>query len=326
MNSDNILEKAREVFDIEVEALLQVKDQLDNEFTRLVQECVRVLDSGGKIVLSGVGKSGHIGKKLAATLASTGSPAVFMHPVEALHGDLGILQKTDILLALSYSGETDELLAIIPSAKRFGVPVVAITGGTDSGLAELSDITVKMTVSKEACPFNLAPTATAVALLALGDALAIVLLKVRGFTKEDYGRFHPGGSIGRAVTMRVSDVMRSGDRLAVVGEETTVKETLLAMTKARCGSAIIADSEQKLAGIFTDGDFRRHAEEDLSVLSKKVSEVMTANPASLKADMLAVEIMKMIETRRIDDIVVLDSEDKVVGLVDIQDLPGLKLM
>jgi arabinose-5-phosphate isomerase len=226
-----------------------------------VETTIRILDKGGKIVLSGVGKSGHIGKKIAATLASTGSPSVFMHPVEALHGDLGILQKNDILIALSYSGETDELLSIMPSAKRLGIPVVAITGFEDSQLAECSDIFIRMTVSKEACPFNLAPTTTAVSLLAVGDALAIVLLEERGFTKEDYGRLHPGGAIGRAVTMRVSDIMRKGNGIAKVIPGLSVKECLYSMTKARSGSAVVTDENDLLLGIFTDGDFRRHAEE-----------------------------------------------------------------
>jgi arabinose-5-phosphate isomerase len=287
---------------------------------------MEVLDNGGKIVLSGVGKSGHIGKKIAATLASTGSPAVFMHPVEALHGDLGILQKKDILIALSYSGETDELVAILPPAKLLGVPIVAITGFEDSNVARHCDITIRMKVDKEACPFNLAPTTTAISLLALGDALAIVLLEVRGFTKEDYGRCHPGGAIGRAVTMRICDIMRTGDQLALVKPDTSVKDCLFKMTKARCGSAIVIDENEGLMGIFTDGDFRRHAEDDIGVLEKRVSEVMTLNPASVKAEQFAAEALKIIQSRKIDDIIALDDDGKVVGLVDIQDLPGLKLM
>lgn len=322
----DIIKKAREVFDIEIEGLAQVRDSLDENFENLVKTCIAILNNGGKIVLSGVGKSGHIGKKIAATLASTGSPAVFMHPVEALHGDLGILQKDDILVALSYSGETDELVSLLPAARRLGVPIAALTGCPDSALVKESDISVHMTISKEACPFNLAPTTTSTALLALGDALAMVLLKMRGFTKEDYGRLHPGGSIGRVVTLKVSDVMRVGDRLATVGPDTTVKDTLLTMTSARCGSAIVIDKEKHLLGIFTDGDFRRHAETDITVLEKKVSDVMTKNPSSLRINALAVEVLKIIEKKKIDDIIVLDDENRVAGLVDVQDLPGLKLM
>ena len=326
IDSSVVLEKAKKVFDIEIEGLCEVKAQLGDEFVKLVLKCIEILDGGGKIVLSGVGKSGHIGQKIAATLASTGSPTVFMHPVEALHGDLGILQKKDILIALSYSGETDELLAILPSAKRLGVPIAALTGFDDSGLARHSDILVSMKVSKEACPFNLAPTTSTTALLAMGDTLAITLLELRGFTKEDYGRLHPGGAIGRAVTLRVSDMMRSGDRIAVGNPDESVKDCLFRMTKARCGSAIIVDNDQRLLGIFTDGDFRRHIENDLSILEKSVSSVMTKNPASVCADQLAVEVLKIIQTRKIDDIIVLDKDGRVAGLVDIQDLPGLKLM
>lgn len=321
-----VLEKAKKVFDIEIEGLCEVKAQLGDEFVKLALKCIEILDGGGKLVLSGVGKSGHIGQKLAATLASTGSPAVFMHPVEALHGDLGILQKKDILIALSYSGETDELLAILPSAKRLGVPIAALTGFEDSGLVKHSDIFVSMKVSKEACPFNLAPTTSTTALLAMGDALAITLLELRGFTKEDYGRLHPGGAIGRAVTLRVSDIMRTGDRLAIGSPELNVKDCLLLMTRSRCGSAIIVDNDRRLLGIFTDGDFRRHIENDLSILEKTVSSVMTKNPASVCADQLAVEVLKIIQARKIDDIIVLDKDGRVAGLVDIQDLPGLKLM
>ena len=321
-----VLDKAKEVFDIEIEGLRQVKEQLSVDFEKLVEACIGVLDSGGKLVLCGVGKSGHIGKKLAATLASTGTPAVFMHPVEAMHGDLGILQQKDILLALSYSGETDELISIFPAAKLLGVPTVAMTGGKDSRLAKLCDILIEMEIHKEACPFNLVPTTSTTALLALGDALAVVLLHVRGFTLENFGRLHPAGAIGRSVTMRVSDLMRSGDRLALVPSQTCVKETLLAMTKARCGAAIIIDANQELLGIFTDGDFRRHVENDLSILEKTVNSIMTVGPLSINQDKLAVEVLKMVEEKAINDVVVLDDDNKVVGLVDIQDLPGMKLL
>ena len=321
-----VLDKAKEVFDIEIEGLHRVKEQLNSDFEKLVETCIRILDGGGKLVLCGVGKSGHIGKKLAATLASTGTPAVFMHPVEAMHGDLGILQANDVLLALSYSGETDELISIFPAAKLLGVPTVAITGGRDSRLASLCDILIEMEIHKEACPFNLVPTTSTTALLALGDALAVVLLHVRGFTLENFGRLHPAGAIGRSVTMRVLDLMRKSDRLALVHADTCVKETLLAMTKARCGAAIVIDENRKLLGIFTDGDFRRHVENDLSILEKKVESVMTTGPLSIKQDSLAVEILKLVETKAINDVVVVDEDEKVVGLVDIQDLPGMKLL
>lgn len=323
---DQIIDTAREVFDIEIEGLKQVQENLDGEFSTLVNACVETLDNGGKLVLTGIGKSGHIGAKIAATLASTGSSAVFMHPVEAMHGDLGILDSKDLLITLSYSGETEELLTTLPAAKRLDVKIAAITGIKDSSLAKYSDIVVEMPVPREACPFNLAPTTTTTALLTLGDALAMVLLKIRGFSKDDYGRLHPGGAIGKSVTMKVSDIMRTNERLAKVTPETHVKDTLLAMTKARCGSAAVINSEGILLGIFTDGDFRRHIEDDLNILNNSVETVMTKDPTTVNADDLAVEVLNIIEERHIDDIPVIDADKKVVGLVDIQDLPGLKLM
>lgn len=326
MDSNLIIEKAVEVLQIEIDGLVSLKGQIGEDFVKLVEACVSILDNGGKIVVCGIGKSGHVGKKISATLASTGSPSVFMHPSEAMHGDLGMLQKGDLLLAMSYSGESNELISVIIPAKRLGITVASFTGNKESSLAKVSDISVPMCVTKEACPFNLAPTTTSTATLALGDALAMTLLKLRKFTKENYGRLHPGGAIGRAVTMRASDVMRNGDRLAVVSADATVKDVLLAVTKARCGSAIITDADSKLLGIFTDGDFRRHAESDMSVLSRRVGDVMTKNPISVKADSLAIEVLKILEVRKINGIVVTDNDSKVVGLIDIQDLPGLKLM
>ncbi len=323
---EKIIGIAKEVLDIEIEGLSDLRDRIDAEFIKLANECIRVLDGGGKLVISGVGKSGHVGHKIAATLASTGAPSVFMHPVEAMHGDMGILQKNDMLIVISYSGESEEVLSILPSAKRLEVPIVAITGEASSKLAKWSDILILMPVKREACPFNLAPTTSTTVLIALGDALAISLLRMRGFTKEDYGRLHPGGAIGKAVTLRVSDVMRTGERLVIVPPDTSVKDTLLEMTRSRSGSAIIADSESRLLGIFTDGDFRRHIANDVKILEKSVSSVMTRNPTSVRADDLAVEILKIIEKKHIDDIIVLNLEGKVAGLVDVQDLPGLKLL
>ena len=326
MDTELILRTGAEAVQVEIDGLFYLKEHLGTEFAELVRLCIRILDNGGKIVVCGIGKSGHVGKKIAATLASTGSPSIFVHAVEAMHGDLGMLQEHDLLLALSYSGESDELVRVLIPAKRLGVTIAAITGNPSSSLAKLADLTVPQTIPKEACPFNLAPTTSSTATLVLGDALAMTLLRLRKFTKEKYGRLHPAGAIGRAVTMRVSDVMRSGDRLALVSPETTIKETILAMTKAHGGSAVIVDAGGALLGIFTDGDFRRKAENDLEILSRKVGDVMTKNPASICADSLAIEVLKVVEARKIDDIIVLNSSGKVVGIVDIQDLPGLKLM
>ncbi len=326
MDSKSIINEGLETIRTEIEGMEYLRDHLDESFARLVEMCIDILDKGGKIVVCGIGKSGHVGKKIAATLASTGSPSIFVHAVEAMHGDLGMISEGDLVLAISYSGESDELLRVILPAKRLGVKVASFTGNVESSLAKLSDLTVSIHIPREACPFNLAPTTSSTATLVMGDALAMTLLRVRRFTKEKYGRLHPAGAIGRAVTMRVSDVMRSGDRLAKVSPENTIKETILAMTHAHGGSAVITAPDGSLLGIFTDGDFRRRAEEDMSILSRKVGEVMTRHPASICQDELAIEVLRTVEKRKIDDIVVVDAEGKVVGIVDIQDLPGLKLM
>ena len=321
-----ILERAREVFDIEINGVQALRDNLGEHFEMLVKSCASTIEKGGKLVITGIGKSGYIGKKMAATLSSVGSPAVVMHPVEARHGDLGIIQKNDLLIALSYSGETEELLVVLTPAKRLGVELVAITGNPDSTLAKMSDLVVEMPVPREACPFNLAPTTTTTALLVLGDALALVLLDMHGFSKSDYGRLHPGGAIGRMVTTRAADIMRKLENSAIVKPSSTVRETIYAMSHARCGSAIIADKNGRLLGIFTDGDFRRLAEKEEKVLELVMENVMTRNPVSITADALAVEVLKILEQRRIDDIVVTDGNGLVQGFIDVQDLPGLKIM
>ena len=321
-----ILERAKEVFDIEINGVQALRDGLGEHFETLVKNCASTIEKGGKLVITGIGKSGYIGKKMAATLSSVGSPAVFMHPVEARHGDLGIIQKNDLLIALSYSGETEELLVVLTPAKRLGVELVAITGNPESTLAKMSDLVVEMPVPREACPFNLAPTTTTTALLVLGDALALVLLDMHGFSKSDYGRLHPGGAIGRMVTTRAVDIMRKLENSALVTPESTVRETIYAMSHARCGSAIITDKENHLLGIFTDGDFRRLAEKEDKVLEFSMKEVMTPHPVSIKADALAVEVLKILEQRKIDDIVVTDDKGVVQGFIDVQDLPGLKIM
>ena len=322
----DVLLRARQVIDTEIEGLHALRDSLGEPFIQLVRQSLTVLERGGKLVLCGIGKSGHIGHKVAATLASTGSRAVFMHPVEAMHGDLGLLAAEDLLLAVSYSGETDELLAVLPAAKRLGASVVAITGNRNSRLAQWSDLVVPMTVPREACPFNLAPTTTTTALLALGDALAIVLLECRSFGRDDYARLHPAGAIGRSITLRVTDIMRSGERFAAVGPETPVRDALLAMTRARCGAVAVVAADGLLLGIFTDGDFRRHVTRDTAVLEAPIGSVMTPKPIVICADAIAVELVKLLEERKIDDVLVVDREQRAVGLVDIQDLPRFKVM
>ncbi len=320
------IKKAKSVIQTEIDGLNTVKDKLDDSFVQLVDLCLKTRRDDGKIVICGVGKSGYVGRKIAATLSSTGSPAAFLHPVEAMHGDLGIVHPKDILLAFSYSGETHELLTVLPAIKRFNIPIVAVTGNPESTLANLCDLVVSASIPREACPFNQAPTTSTTCQMALGDALAMVLLDTLDFTSEDYGKFHPGGSIGLAVTLIVKDMMRQSERFAVTTGDTTVKDALVLMTRCRSGSVVIIDDNKKLCGIFTDGDLRRHIQKELNIFDHPVSEVMTENPISINENILAIEILKILETREIDDIPVVNNNDDVVGLVDIQDLAKYKLM
>ena len=326
VDAQRILSRAREVMEVEISGVRKVRDELGEPFVALVKKCLEILHDGGKLVLCGVGKSGHISKKLAATLASTGARAVFMHPVEAMHGDLGVVSPQDLLLAVSYSGETDELLRVLPAVKRMGVPIVGITGKAESRLGTFSDMVVPMPVEREACPFNLAPTTTTTALLALGDALAMVLLDCQNFQLSDYAKNHPAGAIGRTITLTVKDCMRTGERCAVVTPQATVREALLAMTKARDGAVAIVDAQNRLLGIFTDGDFRRAMTANDQVLQAPIESVMTKSPVAINQRQMAVEILKLIEHRKIDDVVAVDDEGRFVGMVDIQDLPKFKVM
>lgn len=326
VDAQRILSRAREVMEIEIRGVQKVRDELGEPFVALVRKCLEILHNGGKLVLCGVGKSGHISKKLAATLASTGARAVFLHPVEAMHGDLGVVSPQDLLLAVSYSGETDELLRVLPAVKRMGVPIVGITGKEESRLGTFSDMVVPMPVEREACPFNLAPTTTTTALLALGDALALVLLDCQNFQLSDYAKNHPAGAIGRTITLTVKDCMRTGERCAVVHPQATVREALLAMTKARDGAVAIVDGKNQLLGIFTDGDFRRAMTANDQVLQAPIESVMTRNPVAIHQGKMAVEILKLIEHRKIDDVVAVDDQNHFVGMVDIQDLPKFKVM
>jgi arabinose-5-phosphate isomerase len=320
------LAQARSVFDIEIAALRSVRAQLDGAFDETVEILVETLKQRGKIIVVGIGKSGIVGQKISATLTSTGSTSVVLNVVDALHGDLGIVNDGDVVLAFSYSGESEELLNLLPALKRFLVKIVAITGVAKSSLASHSDLVLNVRVPKEACPFNLAPTASTTAMLVLGDALAMAVLQARGFKKQDFARFHPSGAIGRAVLSRVRDIMRKGDRNAVANQEMFVKEALLVMTRAKSGSLSVVDKRGKLVGVFTDGDFRRHIAADESLLGKPLSAVMTHKPISVREDALAMEAWKIFNERTIDDLIVVNSKREPVGLVDSQDLPKLKLM
>jgi len=318
--------QARKVFDIELAALKAVRAQLDSAFAGAVKTVVETLARRGKIVVVGIGKSGNVGAKIAATLTSTGSTAVVLNSVDALHGDLGIINDGDVILALSYSGESEELLNLLPALKRFSVKIITFTGNIKSSLARHSDISLNVKVPKEACPFNLAPTSSTTAMLVMGDALAMVVLEARGFTRKDFAKYHPSGAIGRAMLLQVGDIMRSGERNAVADENLPVKEALLVMTHAKSGSLAVVTAGGKLTGVFTDGDFRRHMAGDDNLLSQPLKKVMTRNPICIRAAALAAEALKIFNERNIDDLIVVNTKNEPVGLVDSQDLPKLKIM
>ena len=320
------LAQARKVFDIELVALKAVRAQLDGAFTDAVELLVETLRARSKIIIVGIGKSGNIGHKIAATLTSTGSTCVLLNTVDALHGDLGIVNDGDAVLALSYSGESDELLTLLPALKRFSVKIIAMTGGLKSSLARFSDVVLGVRVPKEACPFNLAPTASTTAMLVMGDALAMAVMEARRFKKHDFAKLHPSGAIGRAMLMRVGDIMRSAERNAVAKENLTVKEALLVMTRAKSGSLSVVNERGKLVGVFTDGDFRRHIAADENLLSKPLKDVMTRKPIRIQESALSVEALKIFNEHSIDDLIVVNRKNEPVGLVDSQDLPKLKWM
>ncbi|HWV99437.1 MAG TPA: KpsF/GutQ family sugar-phosphate isomerase [Candidatus Acidoferrum sp.] len=322
----NHLAQARKVFAIELAALKAVRGQLDGAFSEAVELLVGIFEQRGKIIILGIGKSGNVGQKIAATLTSTGSPSVVLNSVDALHGDLGIVNDGDAILALSYSGESEELLNLLPALKRFPVKVISMTGAPKSSLARHSDLVLNVRVPKEACPFNLAPTASTTAMLVMGDALAMAVLQARGFKKQDFAKLHPSGAIGRAMLMRVRDIMRSGPRNAVASQDLAVREALLVMTQAKSGSLSVVDGRGKLLGVFTDGDFRRHMAADEALLTRPLRQVMTRHPICIRDDALAAEALKIFNERNIDDLIVVNARREPVGLVDSQDLPKLKLM
>lgn len=320
------LARARRVVGIELEEVARVAGRLDEGFVRAVELMKAAVESRGKIVVVGVGKSGHIGEKIAATLTSTGSPAVVLNSLNALHGDLGVVADGDVVLALSYSGETEELIAILPAFARAGHAIVAITGDLDSVLAKSAAAVLDVSVSQEACPLNLAPTSSTTAMLVVGDALAMTLLEARGFRKEDFARFHPGGRLGRALLLRVHQIMRSVDELAILTPAATVMEAVQGMTGKRAGAAVIVEEDGRLLGIFTHGDFARHYPNHAAIGTMAVGEFMTRNPVTISGDKLAAEVLQTLEHHRIDDLVVVDAENRPIGIVDSQDLTRLKIL
>jgi arabinose-5-phosphate isomerase len=300
------IKHAKTVLAIEIDALRGTRARIDRHFARAVDLIVKSLRNKGKVVVSGIGKSGNIGQKIAATLTSTGTTSVVLNSVDALHGDLGVISDGDVVLTLSYSGESEELLQILPAVKRFDVKIIAVTGHPQSHLARYSDVVLNVHVPKEACPFNLAPTSSTTAMLALGDALAMCVLQARGFKKADFAKLHPAGAIGRTMLVQIKDIMRTGERNAVIAETRTVKDALLAMTRAKSGTISVTDRRGRLAGVFTDGDFRRRMALDPAVLDALLHTVMTRHPITIRQDALAVEALRVFQQRQIDDLVVLD--------------------
>ena len=322
----DFLARARDVIGTEIDGLSRMASRLDQRMIEAIKILQQTLDRRGKLVVIGVGKSGNIGHKIAATFNSTGATAVVLDSQNALHGDLGLLSDGDAVLALSYSGETRELLDLLPFIKRFDVKLIALTGSSDSTLSRFSEVTLDTSVEREACPLNLAPTSSSTAMLVMGDALAMVLLESRGFSEADFARFHPGGSLGRALLTRVSDIMRADAELPIVVEGANVFAALDAMSRARAGACLILDSDGGLAGIFTHGDFARSFREDPLLGEKPVAQLMTRRPITVQSDALAVEVLKTLGQNRIDDIVVLDAQGKPAGLIDTQDLARLKIV
>ena len=318
--------RAREVLRVERDAIAAVEKRLDGSFDSAVGLAVETLSRSGKLVVVGIGKSGIIGRKIAATLSSTGSTAVVLEPIDALHGDLGIVRDGDLVLALSYSGESDELINLLPALRRFSVRIIAWTAAPRSLLARHSDVVLDVAVPREACPFNLAPTASTTAALALGDAFAVALMRARGFRERDFAKRHPSGAIGRALLLRVSDIMRRDQRNPVAPSTLTVKEALLVMTRAKSGSVSVTGPSGRLVGVFTDGDLRRRMSEDDDLLGRRLARVMTRRPVCIREDALAVEAVRLFHERNIDDLVVVNARRQPVGLVDSQDLPRLKLL
>ena len=318
MTDDSTLQQlGRAVIELEAEALSALVPRINEDFARA---CRLILGCTGRVVVTGMGKSGHIGGKIAATLASTGTPSFFVHPGEAQHGDLGMIQPIDVVIAISNSGETGEILTILPIIKRMGAKLIALTGNPKSSLAQQADAHLDAGVAKEACPLNLAPTSSTTAALALGDALAVALLKTRNFTPEDFARSHPGGKLGRRLLLYVRDVMHSGSRIPLVAESASLREALLEMTGKGLGMTGVLNADGKLAGIYTDGDLRRTLNKEVDVYNAKISDVMTRNPKTCRADQLAAEIVALMEKHNISSLMVVDADQRVLGALNMGDL------
>ena len=312
-----MLNKAKEVIRIEAEAIKGLSRQLDQNFLKAID---LIVNCQGRVIITGMGKTGIIARKIAATFSSTGTPSTWMHSAEAVHGDLGQVTRHDVLVFISSSGETEETNQLLPLVKKIGVKTIALTGNPKSNLAKFSDVVLNVAVKKEACPLGLAPMSSTTAALVMGDALAACLIVRKGFKKEDFAFYHPGGQLGRRLLLKVEDLMRKGSHYPHVRDQMLVKDVLFAITRTRCGSACIVDQHGKLVGIFTDGDLRRHLKTDKTLLNRKVATVMTRKPTTIRREKLAVEAFNILKDRNIDELPVIDKNNKSVGLLDIQDL------
>lgn len=318
--------QGKRVIELEANALKATMRRLDGNFGRAVVAMRETIESGRKIIVTGIGKSGQIGAKIAATLSSTGAPSVVLDAVNASHGDLGMIAPGDLVLILSYSGETEEVVRLVPSLRRIGTRIVVLTGRAKSTLAREADIHIGVQVPREACPLNLAPTSSSTVTLAVGDALAMVLLEARGFKKDDFATFHPGGSLGRTLLLKVQEVMRPVEQMVILPGTATVNEALALLAKKRAGAVTVVDGWGRLRGIYTHGDFTRGYQADAHIGQARLAEVMTAKPITVRVDKLAVEVLNLFAANRIDDLVVVDRQHKPVGLVDAQDLARFKLI
>lgn len=327
LSSKTALARARACLQIEMKALAATASHLGPEFVRTARAVESTIAAGGKLIFTGVGKSAHIAQKLTATFNSTGASSCFLDATQALHGDLGLCAEGDLAILLSNSGQTEEIVRLLPVLKRFGVTTVAFTSHAESDLAKNADHRLLYRVPREACPLELAPTASTTAALALGDALAMVLLEARGLTRDDFARYHPGGNLGRVLLLRVKDIMRSGERLPVLPETSTTQDAILAMTAAKSGSiALVHPRTGKLSGILTDGDFRRSALTGPDFLRQPVSTFMTRTPKTIREDALGVDALRLFQAHRIDDLIVVNARQQPIGLIDGQDLPKLKIV
>jgi arabinose-5-phosphate isomerase len=312
-----IREKAKEVIRREAEAVAGLEEKIDENFVRAVE---LILQSKGRVIVTGIGKSGIIGKKIAATLTSTGTAAFFLHPTEGIHGDLGMVQKNDVVIAVTKSGGTDEIYQLIPLFKRLGVPIITFTGSPNSAVAEKSDVVIDVSVDQEACPNDLIPTSSTTAALVMGDALAIALLDERHFSSEDFALLHPGGHLGRKLLLKVSDIMHKGEEIPVVSEETDMKGVILEMTSKRLGTTTVVNQNGKLVGIFTDGDLRRLVERTDEIFSLKAGQVMTKNPKTIDGDELAAKALNLMESYAITSLIITNGERQPTGIVHLHDI------